>query len=167
MSGKKIICIYKQDILNYEEDSKTIHFFTSASTEQVSYFMAVVRYFNLSQLLRLAHWRNLEKLINRIFCVAGQGRLDGAFCYYTEEEKFAFLNRARNLGVANIEMEAVALAAITHQVGIKTAVICVTILDRLKGDQVSNLIKYYGLMENLDKLKKFLNFFFPSFQFKL
>ena len=63
--------------------------------------------------------------------------MDGAFCYYSEEDKFAFLNHARSQGVANIEMEALALAAITHQVGIKTAVICVTLLDRLNGDQVS------------------------------
>ena len=68
--------------------------------------------------------------------IAGQGRLDGAFCNYTEEDKFAFLNCARRKGVLNIEMEALALAAITHEVGIKSAAICVTLLDRLKGDQV-------------------------------
>lgn len=71
----------------------------------------------------------------------GQGRLDGAFCQYAEEDKFAFLNYVNSLGVTNIEMEAVGLAAITNHVGIKAAVICVTLLDRLKGDQISTPMK--------------------------
>lgn len=66
--------------------------------------------------------------------------MDGAICYYSEDDKFTFLNHAKSLDIANIEMEAAALAAITHQVGIKTAVVCVTLLDRLKGDQVSKRI---------------------------
>ncbi|KOB71182.1 Uridine phosphorylase 1 [Operophtera brumata] len=32
-------------------------------------------------------------------------------------------------------MESLAFAALTHHAGIKAAVICVTLLDRLKGDQ--------------------------------
>lgn len=31
-------------------------------------------------------------------------RLDGAFCNYTEEDKFAFLNTLKEKGVKNIEM---------------------------------------------------------------
>lgn len=70
--------------------------------------------------------------------ILAQGRLDGAFCHYTEEEKFEYLNHLRENGIVNIEMECVALAAITHHVGIKCAIICVAMLDRLKGDQVSS-----------------------------
>lgn len=33
-------------------------------------------------------------------------------------------------------MEAVGFAALTYQAGIRSAVVCVTLLDRLKGDQV-------------------------------
>ena len=35
-----------------------------------------------------------------------QGRTDGFFCDYTEEDKFAYLNRIYEAGVRNIEMEA-------------------------------------------------------------
>ncbi|KAF5279565.1 hypothetical protein FQR65_LT03387 [Abscondita terminalis] len=66
----------------------------------------------------------------------GQGRLDGAFCEYTEADKMDYLQSLRNQGVVNIEMEAVPFAALTHHAGIKSAIVCVTFLDRLKGDQV-------------------------------
>jgi len=66
----------------------------------------------------------------------GQGRLDGALCCYTEKEKMAFLEQARSLGIRNFEMEAPAFAAMTQRAGMKAAVICVTLLDRLDGDQV-------------------------------
>ena len=35
----------------------------------------------------------------------GQGRLDGALCDYTEADKMEFLERAKEEGVRNIEME--------------------------------------------------------------
>lgn len=66
----------------------------------------------------------------------GQGRLDGAFCEYTEADKMDYLNQIRNQGVVNIEMEAIPFAALSHHAGIKSAIVCVALLDRLKGDQV-------------------------------
>jgi len=66
----------------------------------------------------------------------GQGRLDGALCSYTEKEKLTFLEKARSLGIKNFEMEAPAFAAMTARVGIKAAVLCVTLVNRLEGDQV-------------------------------
>lgn len=66
----------------------------------------------------------------------GQGRLDGAFCDYSETEKMEYLENLKRYGVKNIEMECIPFAALTHQAGIKAAQICVTFLDRLKGDQV-------------------------------
>lgn len=66
----------------------------------------------------------------------GQGRLDGAFCEFTETDKMAYLEKLRDFGVVNIEMECTIFAALTHYAGIKAAIICVTLLDRLKGDQV-------------------------------
>ncbi|XP_022919846.1 uridine phosphorylase 1-like [Onthophagus taurus] len=66
-----------------------------------------------------------------------QARLDGAFCEYTENEKLNYLNGLREAGVVNIEMESVPFAALTHHAGIKAAIVCVALLDRLKGDQVS------------------------------
>ncbi|XP_014203724.1 uridine phosphorylase 1-like [Copidosoma floridanum] len=67
----------------------------------------------------------------------GQGRLDGAFCYHTEEKKMAYLRRLHAAGVVNIEMEATGFAAFTHLANIRAAIVCVTFLNRLHGDQVS------------------------------
>lgn len=66
----------------------------------------------------------------------GQGRLDGAFCGYTQDEKMEFLKNLQKRGVKNIEMESVPFAALTYEAGIRAADVCVTILDRLNGDQV-------------------------------
>ena len=65
----------------------------------------------------------------------GQGRLDGAVCHYGLEDKMKFLQRLHAEGVRNIEMESAQFAAFTHQLGIPAAVACVTLLDRLQGDQ--------------------------------
>jgi len=67
----------------------------------------------------------------------GQGRLDGAICEHTEEEKMSFLKRLDEVGVKNIEMEATALAAITKAAGVRSGNVCVTIVNRLEGDQVT------------------------------
>ncbi|XP_034247540.1 uridine phosphorylase 1 isoform X2 [Thrips palmi] len=81
-----------------------------------------------------------DTIIGKTMCTydfyEGQGRLDGAFCDYTDEDKMAFLGRVHEAGVTNIEMESLSFAALTHHAGIKSAVICVTLVDRLKGDQV-------------------------------
>ena len=37
----------------------------------------------------------------------------------------------------NMEMEALVFGALTHMAGVRSAVVCVTLLDRLKGDQVA------------------------------
>ncbi len=39
----------------------------------------------------------------------------------------------------NIEMEATCFAALTHKAGIRAAIVCVTFLDRLEGDQVETV----------------------------
>jgi len=62
--------------------------------------------------------------------------MDGAFCDFTEEDKMEYLEKLKANNVRNIEMESLAFAALTHHAGIKAAVVCVTLLDRLKGDQV-------------------------------
>lgn len=86
----------------------------------------------------------------------GQGRLDGAFCEFTEQDKMDYLEKLREFGVVNIEMEgerrrhesrtmnlnfpslsATIFAALTHHAGIKAAICCVALLNRLNGDQVS------------------------------
>ncbi|XP_074450531.1 uridine phosphorylase 2 isoform X4 [Larus michahellis] len=66
----------------------------------------------------------------------GQGRLDGALCSFSSEKKLEYLKRAYDAGVRNIEMESTAFAALCGLCGLKAAVVCVTLLDRLEGDQI-------------------------------
>ncbi|XP_065568267.1 uridine phosphorylase 1-like [Artemia franciscana] len=68
----------------------------------------------------------------------GQGRLDGAFCEYTERDKLNFLEKIHKDHIINMEMESLAFGALTYHAGIRSAVICVTLLNRLNGDQVSS-----------------------------
>ncbi|XP_060027542.1 uridine phosphorylase 1 isoform X2 [Erinaceus europaeus] len=76
----------------------------------------------------------------------GQGRLDGALCSYTEKDKQDYLQAAYAAGIRNIEMESSVFAAMCSACGLRAAVVCVTLLDRLKGDQISSphevLIEY-------------------------
>ncbi len=69
----------------------------------------------------------------------GQGRLDGACCEYDVKKKVAYLERARNALVANIEMEATLFAAFCNRVKIPGLLCNVILLDRLgeNGDQIS------------------------------
>ncbi|CAG2166398.1 unnamed protein product, partial [Oppiella nova] len=71
-----------------------------------------------------------------------QARLDGAFCNITEEEKNNYLYQLQDAGVVNIEMEAIAFASMCYYAGIKGAIICVALLNRLNGDQVSSSKEY-------------------------
>lgn len=66
----------------------------------------------------------------------GQGRLDGAFCDYTKDDKIRWLHELKLADVKNIEMESIIFGAMCTSAGIKGGIICVTLLDRLKGDQV-------------------------------
>uniref|UniRef100_A0A915JX19 Nucleoside phosphorylase domain-containing protein n=1 Tax=Romanomermis culicivorax TaxID=13658 RepID=A0A915JX19_ROMCU len=73
-----------------------------------------------------------------------QGRLDGAFCMFDQQEKLEFMNKIHHLGVRNIEMEATAFSAMTTRAGHKLygfplgAVVCVTLVNRLLNDQVTS-----------------------------
>uniref|UniRef100_A0A7E4VY66 PNP_UDP_1 domain-containing protein n=1 Tax=Panagrellus redivivus TaxID=6233 RepID=A0A7E4VY66_PANRE len=67
----------------------------------------------------------------------GQMRLDGAFCEYTAEDKFEFLKLLKEHGVRNIEMEATGFASFTKRANVKAGIICVALLNRLNGDQVT------------------------------
>jgi uridine phosphorylase len=67
----------------------------------------------------------------------GQGRVDGAFCEYTETDKLNYLKKLHDFGLVNIEMESTMFAAFTHYAGIKAAIVCIAFLNRLNGDQVT------------------------------
>ena len=66
----------------------------------------------------------------------GQGRLDGAFCEFSKESKLEFLQKAHDSGVRNIEMESLVVASMCRRAGVKAAIVCVTLLNRLEQDQI-------------------------------
>ena len=90
--------------------------------------------FTANIIIRIAY----ENIIWNCFA-SGQGRLDGAFCEYTSKDKDNYMIRLKDAGVTNIEMESTAFVALTHKAGFKSAVVCVTLLDRLNEDQVKVL----------------------------
>ncbi|CAI5445519.1 unnamed protein product [Caenorhabditis angaria] len=92
------------------------------------------------ELCELAALKNIPVVTGKTMCAddfyEGQMRLDGYFCDYKEEDKFAFLEKLYNLGVRNIEMESTCFASFTHRAGHRSAIVCVTLLNRMNGDQV-------------------------------
>lgn len=83
---------------------------------------------------------NFQTLTGATLCTAdfyeGQARLDGAFCSYDSRQKIQFLDKVHAQGVLNIEMEATAFGAMCHAAGVAGAIVCVTLLNRLAGDQI-------------------------------
>jgi uridine phosphorylase len=65
-----------------------------------------------------------------------QGRLDGAICEFTLDDKLQYLETCAAAGVKNMEMEARGFAAFCDKLQIPCAVVCVTLVNRLFGDQV-------------------------------
>lgn len=66
----------------------------------------------------------------------GQGRLDGAFCNYTEQDKREFLEKLVAKGVKNIEMESHTFGAFCTRAKIDGAVMCVALLNRIIDDTI-------------------------------
>ena len=68
----------------------------------------------------------------------GQGRRDGALKPpYSIQDRMEFLQKIHDqAGVRNIEMESTEFAAFCNRAGIPAAIVCVALLNRLKGDQV-------------------------------
>ena len=93
----------------------------------------------------------------------GQARLDGAFCEYTNADKNEYLERLQVAGVANIEMEATAFAALTHMAGFRSAVVCVTLVDRLDEDQVNTLQVSLHCLPKTISYQFFFVFFYIHF----
>lgn len=82
---------------------------------------------------------NFLTLIRHTMCTYDfyEGRLDGALCCFSREKKLDYLKRAYKAGVRNIEMESTVFAAMCGLCGLRAAVVCVTLLDRLESDQIN------------------------------
>lgn len=70
-----------------------------------------------------------------------QGRIDGAFCNFTNEDKMNYMKHLHENGVRNIEMESIPFGAMTHQAGIRGAIVCVALINRLETDQVTTPVE--------------------------
>lgn len=67
-----------------------------------------------------------------------QNRVDGAIALCDDAQKLEWLKRAHARGVRNIEMEAPMLAGFLNHWGFpRFATVCCTLVDRLRGDQVT------------------------------
>jgi len=62
----------------------------------------------------------LSVRVTTLSSVTGQGRLDGAFCDFTEDDKMSYLRRIHSRGVLNIEMESLCFAAMAHRAAVKS-----------------------------------------------
>ncbi|KAG9468594.1 uridine phosphorylase 1 [Eleutherodactylus coqui] len=100
-------------------------------------------------------------VIGRTMCTLdfyeGQARLDGAICSYTKEEKTQYLKAAYEAGIRNIEMESSVFAAMCNLSGLRAAVVCVTLLNRLDGDQISS--PHDVLVEYQQRPQKLVGYF--------
>lgn len=94
-----------------------------------------------SELMICGKFSNIPVVSGDTMCTSdfyeGQARLDGAFCDYKEEDKLSYLQKVHKAGVCNIEMESACFAAMCKRAEIAAGVVCVTLVNRLKGDQVS------------------------------
>lgn len=50
---------------------------------------------------------------------------------YSVDDKFAYLNRIKEEGICNIEMEALLFLAFAQRAGVRAGVICTVIVNRL------------------------------------
>lgn len=79
------------------------------------------------------------RILNYVFFATSKHfRLDSAYGsdLYTEKDKMDWLNRLQDMGVTNIEMEAPEFAAFCKRMNVPALLICVTLLNRMEGDQV-------------------------------
>lgn len=67
-----------------------------------------------------------------------QARTDGCFCDYSVDDRLAYLGRLHDDGVRNIEMESTYMSAFCLRAGVPAAIACVTLVDRLRGDQIDS-----------------------------
>lgn len=65
-----------------------------------------------------------------------QGRTNGAICEHSLADKRKFLEKAKQMGVINMEMESNHLAAMCNKLSVPFGVVCVALNNRLQDDRV-------------------------------
>lgn len=108
---------------------KSLHFDCSLDKDLAKDFYKVARQLNYAV--------DMGKTLCANDFYEGQMRLDGAFCDAALDDKVHFLQKLADLGVKNIEMESTCFAAMTKRAACKSAIVCVTLVNRMLGDQVS------------------------------
>ena len=88
--------------------------------------------------------------------------MDGVVCEIEEKEKMEYLQKVNDAGVSNIEMECTALASLCHLCSVKCAVVCVALLDRLKGDQVLQVQRTPTYLDMMSLLHRNSTFLLPN-----
>jgi len=90
--------------------------------------------------------RSLCVITGTTMCCNGffeeQCRRDGAICEVAENAQREYLQSLYDQGVRNIEMESAALSAFCHHLGIRCGVLSTVLVDRLKGDVVSDVFTH-------------------------
>lgn len=76
-----------------------------------------------------------------------QGRTNGAICEHTIADKMKFLERAREVGVINMEMECNHLAAMCHKLNVSFGIVDVSLANRLSNDKVELTNEQMALFE--------------------
>ncbi|KAJ1348801.1 Uridine phosphorylase 1 [Parelaphostrongylus tenuis] len=93
-----------------------------------------------NELVALAKEKQIPVEVGLTMCAddfyEGQMRLDGFFCDYKMDDKMDLLKQIYEKGVRNIEMVCTCFLAMTFRAGVKAAIVCVALLNRMEGDQV-------------------------------
>lgn len=76
-----------------------------------------------------------------------QGRTSGAICEHTLEDEVRFLEEAKSKGVINIEMESNHLVAMCHKLNVPSAVVCVSLNNRIEADHLELLPQHHTVFQ--------------------
>ncbi|VDM65021.1 unnamed protein product [Strongylus vulgaris] len=128
--------VITKNAMNAELNEKYVQWIAGEKVERDTYLDEGFR----DELIAMAKEKNIPAESGYTMCAdefyEGQMRLDGFLCEYKADDKFKFLNKLHEKGVRNIEMESTCFSSMTYRAGCKAAVVCVTLLNRMKGDQI-------------------------------
>nr|XP_046915636.1 uridine phosphorylase 2-like isoform X2 [Dermatophagoides farinae] len=111
----------------------------------------------LGQIARLQNNPGYKTIIGTTMCAMdfyeSQSRIDGAICNHNLDDKMDRLTKLKKAGIINIEMEALAFGSMCRYVNVDAAIICVTMVNRLDGDQIQlTKQEYHELQKRPQKL---------------